>query len=80
MKRRRLNETIHADSNDHPTMAINNYLNFVMQGESTPALKYWKDRGFEEYVSFCCILQLNSKTILAKFVAHCAEIFVPESD
>jgi hypothetical protein len=52
MKRRRITESATTGADDLILTIINNYLNFVMQGEGTPALKYWKERGFEEFVSF----------------------------
>jgi hypothetical protein len=50
MKRRRLQDSANAGVNDGITHIIGNYLNFVMRGE--PGLKYWKERGFEQFVSY----------------------------
>lgn len=51
MKRRRKEDTGDVNNEDSATKVIKSYLNFVMQGEGLPALKYWSESGFEQFVS-----------------------------
>jgi hypothetical protein len=53
MKRRRLNENVSNGSVNHSTQTINNYLDFAIryQGDLGDT-DYWKNKGFEEFVSF----------------------------